>query len=319
MIIAITGATGFIGKRLALSCLENGDEVRILTRKKTSNLSFPADVKIYNGDLVSDEKDLALFLKNADILYHCAAEIKDESKMFEVNVKGTEKLIQIAKGRVKHWIQLSSTGIYGPLMSGDVSENQKINPTNEYERSKAESDKLVIDAAFAGFFSFSILRPSNVFGGDMRNQSLFQLIKAVDKGIFFFIGRKGANANYIPVENVVHALILIGKEQKAKGNIYNISDAVTLETFVGYITEFLHKPVPKVRFSLLLMKTLGFFGNFIPKFPLTLSRVNALTNRTTYKNDLIVEHLGYAPVVSIKDCIEEMVMVYKSKSDSSHI
>ena len=57
------------------------------------------------------------------------------------------------------------------------------------EKTKAESDQLVMNAARKGTFTYSILRPSNVFGPTMTNQSLFQMIEMISKGLFFFIGK----------------------------------------------------------------------------------------------------------------------------------
>lgn len=313
MKIAITGATGFIGKHLVLKHLGMGDEVRIMSRKKSGDIDFPDEVKIYNYHLLSGKEDLDIFVDGIDILYHCAAEIRDESKMISVNVEGTNNLIQAAKGKIKHWVQLSSTGVYGHLLSGRVFETQPTDPMNTYERSKVDSDKLVIEAGSAGFFNYSILRPSNVFGSDMSNQSLFQLVKAVDKGFFFFIGSKGANANYIPVENVVNALILVGKDKRAVGNIYNISDSMSMEDFIGFIAKFLDKPVPKMRVPLFLMRILGAIGNLIPKSPLTMGRIDALSNRVRYENDRIEKELDYTRVISIEGGIENLVSAYKNK------
>lgn len=313
MKVAITGATGFIGKHLVLKHLELGDEVQIMSRKDCGNLDFSHQVKIFNADLLDNKEILDAFVDGVDILYHCAAEIRDESKMFKVNVEGTNNLIRSAKGKAKHWVQLSSTGVYGHLLSGRVTENQKLNPMNMYEKSKVASDKLVIEAGLNHFFSYSILRPSNVFAPDMRNQSLFQLIRAIDKGLFFFIGTKGANANYIPVENVVYALTLLGKDERAKGNIYNLSDSLTIESFISLIAKTLNRSTPKMRMPLFLMKGLGLLGNIIPGSPLTLGRVDALSTRVKYENNLIEKELNYNPVISIEKGIENLVANYKNR------
>jgi len=46
-----------------------------------------------------------------------AAEILDESKMFKINVIGTQNLVNASTGIIKHWVQLSSTGVYGKIKS----------------------------------------------------------------------------------------------------------------------------------------------------------------------------------------------------------
>ncbi|WP_316832395.1 NAD-dependent epimerase/dehydratase family protein [Pedobacter aquatilis] len=309
MIIAITGATGFIGKRLVNHHLELGHEVRILSRKKINSLS--PKVKLYNGHLLSDGETLKKFTHKVDVLYHCAAEIKNNSLMYEVNVLGTKNLLLAAKSEVKHWVQLSSTGVYGPLYNGIIDEKQIPNPKNDYEGSKLESDKLVMKAGKEKWFTYTIIRPSNVFGPDMTNQSLFQLIKAIDNGRYFYIGKTGANANYVSVENVIEILYQAATNKLAIGKIYNISDQLPLEKFIEAIADFLGKPKPKLRMPNFFMRLIGFIGDAIPSSPITTSRVRALTNRVSYSNDLVVHELGYLPKVDILSTLKKMVEVYK--------
>jgi len=311
MKIAITGATGFIGKCLVQQHCDAGDEVNILTRRDAKNLDLNENIKVFNGDLSIQSSTLSAFVSGADILYHCAAEIRIESKMEEINVIGTENLIRAAQGNVKHWVQLSSVGVYGPVYDGIVTEKNALNPNNMYERTKLISDEKVLSAAADGKFTLTILRPSNVFGPDMRNASLFALIKAVDKGLFFFIGPEGASANYIAVENVVNALILCGTNNAAKGKIYNVSDWITIEDFIKIIADGLGKPYPKFRFPLLLMKLAGKLGDKISKMPLTSGRVNALSNRSIYSNDLITNDIGYKNMAPVSTAIKSLVKRYQ--------
>lgn len=313
MKIAITGATGFIGKLLIKKHLDLGDEVHVLTRKKLTHENQKG-LYFHIGDL-SDVKSLFLFLENADVLYHCAAEIRDESKMSLVNVEGTKNLISAATGTIKHWVQLSSTGVYGPLFSGIVTENQSYNPINEYEKTKLESDFLVLEATQNTVFTSTIVRPSNVFGFQMTNQSIFQLVKSIDRGFYFFVGfEKGASANYVPVENVIEALYLAATHTRAKNEIYIISSWCTIEEFIGNIAKSLGKPCPKFRIPLRLSKYLARATFFIPKNPLTVARINALSNRVIYETTKIEKELDYTPVVSTEDTIKDLVEFYKNNN-----
>lgn len=311
MRVAITGATGFIGKRLVKYHQEVGDDVRVLTRKNPKSVDFSQPVTIFQGDLSDQSNILSDFVKDVDVLYHCAAEINDNTRMNEVNINGTDNLIKAAQGNIGHWVQLSSVGIYGPIQYGLVTEKRVPAPNNMYEKTKLISDEKVVAAAAEGKFTSTLLRPSNVFGPDMRNGSLFALIKAVDKGLFFFIGPKGATANYISVENVVKALVLCGSNDLAKGKTYNISDWTTIEDFIKIVAEVLHKPYPKVRFPLPLASLIGKLGDKFSKIPLTSGRVNALTGRAIYVNDSIVSDLGYSHVIPINTAIGNLVDAYK--------
>ncbi|MBW4682210.1 MAG: NAD(P)-dependent oxidoreductase [Microcoleus vaginatus WJT46-NPBG5] len=313
MIIAITGGTGFIGKRLVLRHLAQGHTVRVLTRRPPTNTALPQTVHLYHANLTDTAENLIPFLDRADVLYHCAGEVKNEVAMPAVHVEGTKNLLNAAIGRIGRWVQLSSVGVYGPQSSGIVTENTPWNPVGIYEATKTESDELVIKTGNQGLIEFSILRPSNVYGQDMPNQSLFKMISTINKGLFFFIGKPGASANYIHVDNVVDALIRCGTMPDAKGQIYNLSDHCSLENFVSIISESLKKPTPTLRLPESLIRLLVHSVSRVPRIPLTASRIDALTNRCVYSNEKIERELGYSHVVSIEDGLRQLVENWKQK------
>lgn len=305
MIIAVTGGTGFIGRHLIACHLARGDEVRYLTRK--------TDIPIISGAhaIIGDINDilvLSALVKGVDVLYHCAAELHNTEKMIITNVEGTQTLLDVARGEIKRWVQLSSTGVYGSKPENDVNENTNIKPENDYECSKATADQLVFQAVSKGYFEGVILRPSNVYGVDMSNQSLFQLIKMVKRGWFFFIGKKGAIANYIHIDNVIEALLLCATKPLAAGDCvdYIVSDDRTLEDFIAIIASELMVSYSSMRFPELIVRAIAIMGNYISAFPLRSSRVDALTYKHRYKTTKIVEQLGYQHRVSMEEGIREL-------------
>ena len=233
MIVAITGGTGFIGKKLVESLVRRGDTIRLLTRHGSITTENPSSVVIYECDLVTVETNkLSTLLDGVDVLYHCAGQLTDPHSMRVLHVDATRNLAEAASQKVAHWVQLSSVGVYGPVSEGVISEEAGLNPVGQYEIIKTESDQIVADTANRGGFSYSILRPSNVFGAGMTNKSLLNMITMIDRRLFSYIGRPGASANYIHVNNVVEGLVRCGTMHPAKGRIYNLSDHCTIEHFV---------------------------------------------------------------------------------------
>lgn len=311
MKVAITGATGFIGKLLIKKHLDSGNEVRILSRKENLEIEDLDKIQVFKGDL-NDRETLLSFVDNVDVLYHCAAEIKDESLMSVTNVEGTKNLIDVSKHKIKHWIQLSSTGVYGPVRTGTIKEDQVYNPINEYERTKLISDELVLEAGKKEFFAYTLVRPSNVFGYQMSNQSIFQLVKSIEKGLYFFVGSKGSSANYVPVENVIEVLYLTAINPASKNQIYIISSWTTIENFIDTIAKALNKKTPKIRIPIGLVKFLARLTSFIPKNPLTVARVDALSNRAIYDTGKVEKELNYKPVATVEETIEKLVRFVKN-------
>ncbi len=311
MKIAITGGTGFVGKKLVLKHLEKGDSVRVLTRKPGKDSGMPKAVEIYNGYLTDQSDSLKSFVNNTDILYHCAAELNHPKLMYHTHIEGTKNLLKAATGRIGRWVQLSSVGVYGSHRSGIINEKIPINPLGEYEVTKARSDEIIMDAGLKNKIVYSILRPSNIFGPTMQNRSLFQLIKMIDRHLFFFIGKPGASANYIHVDNVVDALIKCGEKEESLNRVFNISDYMQLEDFVGIIANKLNTKNPKFRLPENMVRLTAQLSKVFDKIPLTPARVDALTLRSSYAIDRIVNELGYSHKKTIKQGLVEMVHAYK--------
>jgi nucleoside-diphosphate-sugar epimerase len=311
MIVAITGGTGFIGTRLALHLLSRGDSVRLLSRSLNAKKELPDGITFHQGDLIDDSADLYSFVKGADVLFHCAGEIIDPIRMHALHVAGTQRLITAASQSIGHWVQLSSTGAYGRVTKGVVIEESPLNPNNQYEITKTESDRLVTAAADRGLFTSTILRPSNVFGPTMPNQSLFQLVSMISRGLFFFVGDVGASANYIYVDNVVDGLVRCATMEEAKGNTFILSDNRLLEDFVAVIAEALGKQVPRLRFPEMPVRLAVKCFEKLPGFPLTTSRLDALTNRAVYSTRHIQQSLNYTHPVQMEDGLQQLILAWK--------
>ncbi|MBL0122209.1 MAG: NAD(P)-dependent oxidoreductase [Betaproteobacteria bacterium] len=316
MIVAITGGTGFIGRHLIARHCARGDQVRYLTRKSPSE--NVAGASAFVGDLTSPVEQLEEFARGADVMYHCAAELRDEAKMQQTNVRGTANLIAAAGGEIGRWVQLSSTGVYGRKTRGDVFEETAVNPANAYEISKATADKVLLDASLQQDFSCVVVRPSNVYATDMPNQSLFQLIRAIDRGMFFFVGGPGAIANYIHVENVVDALVLCATASlPGNGRKYIVSEHRKLEELIQVISAALARTPPRLRLPESLIRAIASIADGFPGFPLSSSRVDALTNSTVYRADRISSELGYANRISMEAGMSELARHWRSRGNDA--
>ncbi len=298
MIVAITGGSGFIGKRLLEKHIKNGDDVRLLSRKIALKRS---DVQYFYGDLSDPNVDLLSFVDRADVLYHCAGEINNKSLMQELHINGTKRLIKAAQGKIGRWVQLSSVGAYGACRFGVITESSKEKPTGIYERTKTDSDNLLRKSNLPHV----ILRPSNVFGKDMPNQSLRGLLHSVQKRLFFFTGKENAFVvNYIHIEDVVDALMLCGSDDKALGEVFILSQTTSIENMVSSFIPESISDNKILRFPEGLVRIIaGIFG-IIPGFPLTLLRVDALTNKCIYESSKIQTKLGFKFSMTLEESLK---------------
>lgn len=306
MVVGVTGASGFIGSALVRRHLEAGDVVRCLTRH--AGRPVPPGARTIQADLCAPDDRLARFADGLDVLYQCAGELTDPVRMPAVNVQAVENLLAAASGRIGRWVQLSSAGVYGRYRTGTVTEETPLDPQDTYERTKACADVLVLDAVARGrIASVAVLRPSIVFGPGMRNGSLAQWIRMIDRGLFFFIGEEGASANYVHVANVVDALVLLGARPEAHGRVYNLSDWCTVEAFVGAIAYALGRPRPVFRLPERPVRhAVRVLGRVVP-LPLTESRIDALVGRGRYAIDRLRDDLQYSIGISIAEGLMDLV------------
>ncbi len=297
-LIAVTGASGFIGNVLLRQLLTEGYIVRVLTREPEKFLDIES-VDVYVGDLV-EKRDWTAFLDGVDVLVHVAAEIRRAEVMMAVNVEGPERLLKAAMAvGVRRWVQLSSVGAYGPTVLGLVDETTPENPEGHYEKTKTIFDQRLRIAAANGGLEICIVRPSNVYGSDMVNQSLFKMMRMIKRGWFSYIGPEGSSANYVHVNDVVKALVLCVKLPQAAGKTYNVSDWDTIENMVQAMARGMKVGVPNRRFRLGLMFICAILFQWIPRWPLTIARVKALSSCVRYSTQAIEKDLGWSVTVPI--------------------
>jgi nucleoside-diphosphate-sugar epimerase len=156
-IACVTGGSGMVGSRIVAKLRNRGYRVRVMSRKKYANHD---GVEIFTGGLDNDDI-LRRFISDAQFLFHCAAELYDESNMWNVNVIGTRNLIDIInKSKLQYFCYLSSAGVVGRTNQTWVDENTACAPRNLYEKSKLAAEKLVSENIQKR--NSVILRPTNI-------------------------------------------------------------------------------------------------------------------------------------------------------------
>jgi nucleoside-diphosphate-sugar epimerase len=268
MRVLVTGASGFVGKKLVIKLISQGFDVKVATRN-ISNI-FPENVEVFIVDITDLTFDLSSVVKNCEIIINCAGEIENENTMRALHVDGTKRLLEafVKHNRTsnKHWIQLSSVGAYGhsrkPNLKRVITELSKPKPGGIYEVTKTLADQMIIDFARKTTMTYTILRPSNIIGMLMPNQSFNSLLNAISKRRFFFIGSKKTISTFIHVDDVVDALIICVANKKARNQIFNLSKE---NTTVKKVAQILKKINPRLK-----IQTNKFFINLQQKFIMIL-------------------------------------------------
>jgi predicted dehydrogenase/nucleoside-diphosphate-sugar epimerase len=194
--VLVTGATGFIGSRLAeMLTLSKGWQVRALVHNP-ANASRLArlPVEMVQGDLTSPQ-EVRRWVEGCDAIVHCAigTSYGDRKKIFDVTVGGTSTLAKAALAAGVHrFVQISTIAVHDQTSSEILDESTPIRPPkgDDYGESKAEAERVILDAVRQGL-SGVILRPVRVYGPfaqtfinrpiEAMAQRTFRLLEAADK------------------------------------------------------------------------------------------------------------------------------------------
>ena len=314
MTIGISGSAGFIGAVLLRTLQASGASLRLLSRHPKANTDQHT---YFAADLTDASSPLDGVFEGVDVFYHCAGQLSDESTMRALHVDGTLRLLDELTAHFRrnqtplHWVQLSSVGVYGGLSNAtkavQITESSPLQPVGEYEVTKAESDQLIVQfASTEPLFSYSILRPSNVIGPTMSNGSIRALITMIEKKLFFYIGARDAIATYVHVDDVVDALMLCGTDERARGQVFNLSNDCSFADIVNAVATHAGIKPPTLCIPELPLRALVAVLSLVIKVPLTQDRINALINKASYPTDKLDAVLGFTPRRSIPSSIPVM-------------
>ncbi|MGH9746427.1 MAG: NAD-dependent epimerase/dehydratase family protein [Candidatus Acidiferrales bacterium] len=177
MRIAVTGATGFLGRALVRRLLSDNAALQILARPSQKSARLLEDfesrgAKIIPGEL-HDEDAVARAIKDAEIVYHLAAKVDSSGfprDFIEANLQGTERILKAALAqKVRRVIYTSSIAVYGLARPGLPIDESTPFDDRPRERDLYAQSKILADqfaTAFAGEtgLPLTILRPGIIYG-----------------------------------------------------------------------------------------------------------------------------------------------------------
>ncbi|MEU2395882.1 NAD-dependent epimerase/dehydratase family protein [Streptomyces sp. NPDC007369] len=162
--ILVTGATGFIGGRVAAAARTlPGARLVLASRAAGPDESDPA-VRHVRADL-TDPAGLHGLCEDVDIVLHCAARIGGpEQSARAVNEEGTRALLAEAeRAGVRRFLQVSTASVYGRgVFRNAAPEHLPVAPLSSTSRTRAAAERLVLAAGG------TVLRPHLVIGAGDR-------------------------------------------------------------------------------------------------------------------------------------------------------
>lgn len=320
----VTGANGFTGSYMVKNLLKNGYTVRGLVRK-SSNLDLIKDLEIelVYADLAKDEISKEI-MEGVDVVYHVGAAFRiegvPESYFWDVNVKGTKKLLEAAKkAGIKKFIHCSTVGVQGDIKNPPAKETHPNNPGDYYQKSKLEGEKLALDFFKTEGLKGTVVRPVGIYGpGDTRFLKIF---KFINNGKFRMIGDGNVLYHLTFVEDLVEGFRLAGESENANNEIFTIGGDgyLTLSELVEKIAKILNKPTSKKSIPVWPVWIAGAMCELICKPfgispPIYRRRIDFFIKDRAFDITKAKTILGYNPTTTLEEGLARTAAWYKEQN-----
>jgi NAD(P)-dependent dehydrogenase (short-subunit alcohol dehydrogenase family) len=333
----VTGATGFIGKRLVKKLLERkGSVIHFLIRKESEGkvaglrqywgASAARLVPVF-GDLTSKKlgiaPDAVKKLKGQiNHFYHLAAVYDlgaDEASQIAVNVEGTRNTVELAKaidtGHFHHVSSIAAAGLYEGVFREDMFEEAE-NYEHPYFMTKHESEKIVREECKV---PWSVYRPAMVVGDSSTGE-----MDKIDGPYYFFkliqrmrqvlppwmpsVGLEGGRINIVPVDFVVDALNAISHEKDIDKKCYHLVDPVGYR--VGDVLDIFSRAAHAPKMNLFINAALlGFIPRSVSKGLMALAPVRRVRNAIMKDLGLPEDMLTFVNYPTRFDCRDTLAIL----------
>ena len=286
MRVLVTGATGFIGKRLCDLLIKEGHFVRVITRSSTDfHDSVLCDLE--NDDIPSEAfGDIEVIFHLAGYAHDLSNKGDNKEKYMSLNVDVTMKLARLASlSKVRKFIYVSSV--------------KAVNSYEIYGESKRQAEISLLELADNTAMDISVLRPSLVYGPNVKG-NLQAMQSAIKRGWFPPIPKLSNCRSMIHVDDVARSLLFLAVNDKTDGEIYIATDGKTYSSSDIY-EEFcilLGKKIPKRRIPLLLLNFLALLSPSLKK------KIKKITGNELYDSTKL-EDIGFKTIFTLRNFNEK--------------
>jgi nucleoside-diphosphate-sugar epimerase len=235
--IAITGATGFVGRRLVARLLADGRAVRRITRRPPDTPAVDEDWCFVGA--VDHSTDWRAPLTGVDVVVHLAARThvvgeRGGGKLVDyrpLNVDGTRRLAEgAARSGVRRLVFVSSIKVNGERTTQrPYTAKDPPRPVDAYGISKWEAEQALWETASATGLEVVVVRPPLVYGLGARG-NFARLCNAVRRGLVLPLGAVKNRRSLVALDNLVDLLAVCASHPAAPGETFLVSDGEDLST-----------------------------------------------------------------------------------------
>ncbi|AWH84058.1 NAD-dependent epimerase [Flavobacterium album] len=332
--ILVTGGTGLVGAHLLLQLAANGGQVRALYRgqssiTKTRNLfthykkqELFDTIEWVQGD-ITDVPSLEDAFAGVEYVYHCAAFIsfdpRDEEQLRKVNIEGTANMVNLSLAYgIKKFCHISSIAALGDTKEdGDtITEETEWNPEikhGDYAISKYGAEMEVWRAWQEGL-NVVIVNPGLIFGYGFWEQGSGAVLRAVDKGQYFYTN---GTCGIVAVEDVVGITTLLMASEISGERYIVVSDNLSYKEILDTIADGMKKKRPSI-YATKLMAAVGWRIDWLiskllmRKRMLTKGMARSSYATDKYTSEKLTTETGYE-FTAMKPYLKELATQYSGQ------
>lgn len=312
----ITGATGFIGSRLAAALHARGRTLRLTAR----HAPLPESPLVV-ADL-ADRQALAQACRGIDRVFHCAghahafkALAQDEAFAHRrINFEGTLNLLEAATAAgVRSFVFLSSVKAMAEPGNDCVDEDWPGEPATAYGKAKRAAEDAVLATGRQSGMHVVNLRLSMVYGAGGRG-NLERMARLVNRGCFPPLPETGNRRSLIHVDDVVDVMDQVADDGRAAGQTFILAGNETPSGRALYdaIRAALELPPRHWAVPAWSLKAAARLGDALEaaagrRIPLDSESLDRLLGSACYSPARIRQTLGWHARISLAEGLSEML------------
>ena len=244
--IAVTGATGFVGRSLVARLQREAVDVVAITRSHP-----PSDGSLSNLSVISDYLDTASLTNlfcSCDVVIHLAAlahQISRSSSAIELNAyrrANLESLVSVARAAsqagVRRLVFVSSIGVNGASTYGTpFTEADQPLPSEPYAITKLEAERALSEELLDSSTDWVVLRPPLVYGPGCPG-NLERLIRLASSAPVLPFGSIHSLRTLISIDNLIDALLISSHHPAVSRRVFVVADSEDIDV-AGILKAFL--------------------------------------------------------------------------------
>jgi nucleoside-diphosphate-sugar epimerase len=314
----VTGANGFLGRRVVAALLARGVEVRALVRPAAhlEALGWPTSVEVFRADLRAS-RELGRAFEGVDVLLHLAAVVSGgEDAQFAGTVAGTERLLDaMAASACRRLVLCSSFTVYDYGATGRIlDENaplyqvEDIYTRDGYTIAKWWQERVTRRVAEEHGWDLTVLRPGDIWGRD--HGYLAALSQQLGRWHLVISPLKRIAITH--VDNCADVFALAAVDARARGQTLNVIDGAGERAWT-YLSDYMggsgkagwRLPIPywlairavRLAYATVFRRATKVPGVLIPR------KFESRFRPVRFENRRLRETLGWTPPLDYQQCL----------------